>query len=119
MVATVTPRPVRVVAQAPMTADEKRARNRSYQARFHAKRRGEAVPPRGSSHDDEATATPAREERWQSVMTPAERVEHQHYIVAVRQHLEDVAKGDMPPARAGIGSTSASTDRMHRRRKNS
>ena len=88
-----------------MNAEEQRERNRLYQDRFKAKRRGEDVPPRYSSHDDEATATPAREARIRTAkkeMAPAERQEHQHYIAAVRQHLADVAAGDIPPA-AGTG----------------
>ena len=61
-------------------------------------------PPRGSSH-----AEPER-----VVMTPADRdEERRQYLVAVRQHLDDVARGDMPPAGSGSGSTSRRTDRMH------
>ena len=87
-----------------MTADERRDRNRSYQDRFQARRRGEAVPPRGSSH-----AEPAYD-----VMTPADRdEERRQYLVAVRQHLDDVARGDIPPAGSGSGSTSRRRDRMH------
>ena len=93
------------VLMATMNAEEQRERNRLYQQRFNAKRRGEDVPPRYSSHDDEATATPAREERLRAakkLKTPAERQEHQHYMAAVRQHLSDVATGMIPPA-AGTG----------------
>ena len=90
-----------------MTADEKRERNRSYQDRFRSRRRGEAVPPRGSSHAEPEHAS-------HEVLTPAERdEEHRQYLVALRQHLDDVARGDIPPARGGAGSTSRRTDRMH------
>ena len=47
-------------------------------------------------------------------MTPADRdEERRQYLVAVRQNLDDVARGDMPPAGSGSGSTSRRTDRMH------
>ena len=91
-----------------MTADEKRERNRSYQDRFQAKRRGEAVPPRGSSHDETERAEYATRGR----MTLADRMEQQHWEAAVRQHLDDVAKGDIPPAGIGSGSAITRTDRM-------
>ena len=83
--------------------EERLARNRLHQARFRAKKRGELVPDRYSSHDDEATTTSAREARaaGELAMMPEERQEHEQYLAAVRQHLADVAAGDIPPASLG------------------
>ena len=64
-----------------VSTEEKRERNRLYQARFQAKRRGEIVATREVS--------------------PADEAEHQQYLAAVRQHLDDVAKGDIQPTTAG------------------
>ena len=62
-----------------MTTEEKRERNRLYQRRFYARAHGRIVPPLPS--------------------TPAEVEEDDvQYEAAVRQHLADVAAGNIPPA---------------------
>ena len=62
-----------------MTTEEKRERNALHQRRFYAKAHGLPVPPLPS--------------------TPAEVDEDaEQYEAAVRQHLADVAAGDIPPA---------------------
>ena len=73
-----------------VSTEEKRERNRLRQARFQARRRGEIVPPRGSSYDD---ATPED--------SPPDEAEHQQYLDALRQHLADVAAGDIQPSTIG------------------
>ena len=62
-----------------MTTEEKRERNRLYQRRFYAKAHGGIVPP------------------LPSTLTEVEEDDAQ-YVAAVRQHLADVAAGNIPPA---------------------
>ena len=64
--------------------EAKRETKRDYQRRFRAR------------------TTPAPEPKAElSPMTAAERDERDEYEAAVRQHLADVAAGDIPPATNG------------------